>query len=126
MANPGLALHKALIAKLDTLIDCGLYDAVPDGAAYPYVVIDSDSVTNEDYTNLRVDRRFIYLSIWSRAHGSAEVRSIIGQIDAINETPITLDTGNCASVRVERTHVNREPDNLTFMGHITLRIITTH
>jgi Protein of unknown function (DUF3168) len=126
MASPGKALHKGLLAKIDTLIDCEVYDAVPQGAAYPYVLIDTDAVSNEDYFNLRMERRFIYLSIWSRAYGSAEVRGIIDQIDAINESPITLDTGDMVSVRVERTHCNREPDNLTYMGSITLRILTTH
>jgi len=126
MANPGLALHKALIAKLETLTTATIYDAVPLSADYPYVVIDSDQVINADFTNARMDRRFVYLSIWSRAYGSAEVKTIIGEIDPINETPLTLDTGELISVRVERTHTNREPDTLTFMGHITLRILTLH
>ena len=126
MSNPGLALHKALIAKLEALTTATIYDAVPQSADYPYVVIDSDQVINADFTNARMDRRFVYLSIWSRAYGSAEVKTIIGEIDPINETPLTLDTGELISVRVERTHTNREPDTLTFMGHITLRILTLH
>lgn len=126
MASPNKALHKAIIAGLDSLVACEIYDAVPQDADYPYVLVDTDSVNNEDYLNVRMERRFIYLSIWSRAYGSAEIRGIIDQIDAINETPITLDTGDMVSIRVERTHVNREPDNLTYMGSITLRVITTH
>ena len=126
MSSPNKALHKALLSAIDALVSCQVYDAVPQGAAYPYVLIDTDTVTNEDLTNLRVDRRFVYLSIWSRAHGSAEVRGIIDQLDAINEAPITVDTGSVISVRVERTHCNREPDNLTYMGSVTLRILTHH
>jgi Protein of unknown function (DUF3168) len=126
MASPGKALHKALLAKIDTLVTCDVWDAVPQGTDYPYVLMDSDVSTNEDFLNLRVNRRFVYLSIWSRAEGSAEVRGIIDQIDAINESPIILDTGDCVSVRVERSHLNREPDNLTYMGNITLRVLTTH
>ena len=126
MANPGLALHKALISTLESLTTVTIYDAVPQDASYPYVVLDSDQVINEDFLNQRMDRRFIYLSIWSRAYGSAEVKTIIAELDAINETPMTLDTGEVVSVRVERTHTNREPDNLTFMGHITLRVFTLH
>ena len=126
MPSPNKALHKALLSSLDGLVTCEVYDAVPQDAAYPYVLVDTDSTSNEDLFNLRVERRFIYLSIWSRAYGSAEVRGIIDQIDAINETPITLDTGDMVSIRVERTHVNREPDNLTYMGSITLRVLTSH
>ena len=126
MPSPNKALHKSLLSSLDGLVTCEVYDAVPQDAAYPYVLVDTDSTSNEDLFNLRVERRFIYLSIWSRAYGSAEVRGIIDQIDAINETPITLDTGDMVSIRVERTHVNREPDNLTYMGSITLRVLTSH
>lgn len=126
MTSPNKALHKALLAAIDGLVTCEVYDAVPQDAAYPYVLIDTDTVTNDDFTNLRMERRFVYLSIWSRAYGSAEVRGIIDQLDAIHETVLTLDVGQCASLRVERTHINREPDNLTYMGSVTLRILTTH
>ena len=126
MSSPNKALHKALLAKIDTLVTCDVWDAVPQGTDYPYVLMDSDVSTNEDFLNLRMNRHFVYLSIWSRAEGSAEVRGIIDQIDAINESPIILDTGDCVSVRVERSHLNREPDNLTYMGNITLRVLTTH
>jgi hypothetical protein len=126
MSRPENALLKGLISKLETLCDCEVYDYVPQGAAYPYVVIDSDISSNEDLLNVRMERRFVYLSIWSRDYGVYQVKSIIDQIDAINESVITLESGYMVSVRVERTHTNREPDNLTFMGHITLRVLTTH
>jgi hypothetical protein len=103
-----------------------VYDGVPQEAAYPYVVIDFMTSNNEDYTNARQSRRFIYLSIWSRNHGQEEVLDIIEDIDAINNTRLSLDTGDAFSVRVERKQTNREPDNLTFQGQVTLRIFTTH
>lgn len=126
MAEPTKALHKALLASLQSACSCSVYDGVPQNAAYPYVVMDDMQAVNEDYINARQDRRFVYLSIWSRSPGQAEVMGIIEEIDAINEQTLTLDTGTAVSVRVERKHTNREPDNLTFMGHVTLRIITTH
>lgn len=126
MADPGLALHKALLSSLQSACSCSVYDSVPDNATYPYAVIDSDQTGNTDLLNLRKDDRFIYISIWSRARGSREVRDIIAEIQTINEVPLSIDTGDAVSVRVERTHTNREPDALTFMGHVTLRVITTH
>ena len=127
MADPGKALHKALLSALDTACSCDIWDAVPQDTDYPYVLIDTDVSSNEDYLgSVRADRRFIYLSIWSRAHGSAEVRDIIAEIQTLSEQPFTLDSGEMCSLRIERTHTNREPDNLTFMGHMTLRILTLH
>lgn len=126
MADPTLAVHKALIAAINGVVTCSVYDGVPQGASYPYVTLDFTVADNDDYTNSRQDRRFVYLGIWSRAGGQEEIYTIMGQIDTLHEQPLTLDTGQLVSLRVERKRTSREPDNKTFMGQITLRIITTH
>lgn len=126
MADPTLAVHTALLARLKELVDCDVWDAVPQGSAYPYVCMDSSQAVDDPYIGIRVSTHFFYLSVWSRAYGQAEVLRIIGQIEAINETPLATSTGHVASVRVERAYTVREPDNLTFQGQITLRIITQH
>ena len=126
MAEPTKALHKALLASLQSACSCSVYDAVPQDAAYPYVVMDDTQSSNQDFINSRMEQRFYYLSIWSRQPGQAEVMGIIEEIDAIHEQPLALDTGNAFSVRVERKRTVREPDNLTFMGSVTLRIFTDH
>jgi len=127
MADPALPLQAALLSALDNAVSCPVYDAVPQEASYPYMTMDYSVSTNEDFLGgERRDVRFYYLSIWSRAYGSAEVYSIMAEIDALNETPMTLSSGDMVSLRVERKRTSREPDNLTFMGQVTLRIITTH
>jgi len=67
----------------------------------------------------------LYKAHWYE-HGTKPVLRILGQISEINETPLAVTTGHVASVRVERAYTVREPDNLTFKGHVTLRIITQH
>lgn len=126
MADPTKALHTALLAAIDALVTCDVWDGVPQKTTYPYVVVDFTTVGNEDFTNSRMDRRFVYLSIWSRVAGQAEVMEIMSQLDALNNSTLSLSTGYVGSIRVERKRTNREPDNLTFMGHMTLRILTTH
>ena len=127
MTDPALPLQSALMAVLNATLSCSVYDAVPDNAAYPYVTLDYSVSTNDDlFGGYRKDNRYYYLSIWSRAYGSEEVYSIMAQIDALNEEPLTLSSGDMVSLRVERKRTSREPDNLTFMGQITLRVITTH
>ena len=127
MTDPALPLQSALMAVLNATLSCSVYDAVPDNAAYPYVTLDYSVSTNDDlFGGYRKDNRYYYLSIWSRAYGSEEVYSIMAQIDALNEEPLTLSSGDMVSLRVERKRTSREPDNLTFMGQVTLRVITTH
>jgi hypothetical protein len=126
MTDPTVALHTALIAALDTACSCDVWDGVPQGTDYPYVVLDYMSSDNMDFLSSRMDDRYIYLSIWSRTTGQAEVMSIIQEIEVINEQPLTLTTGDMVSLRVERKRTYREPDALTFRGQVMLRIITTH
>lgn len=126
MADPTKALHKALIAALNTACTPAVYDKVPDNAAYPYIVVDYTTSDNDDFLNDRMDFRFVFLSIHSRVSGQAEIMDTFAEIDTLNEQPLTLDTGNVVSLRVERKRTYREDDNLTFKGQVALRIITTH
>lgn len=129
MTDPTVALHKALLAALDTACSCDVWDGVPqgDGTDYPYVVLDYMLSDNFDFmSGERMDERYVYLSIWSRVHGQAEVMEIIQEIEEINEDPLTLDNGTAVSVRVDRKRTFREPDGLTFRGQVMLRIYTLH
>ena len=126
MAEPTKALHTALLARLQSILSVTVWDAVPQGTNYPYVTLDSMVSANEDFLNSRINTRFVYLGIWSRAYGQAEIMDIMSQIDAINEQPLTLSTGSVVSVRVDNTRTVRDSDNLTYQGQVTLRIITQH
>lgn len=126
MSDPTVELHVALLARLKSILSCDVWDAVPQETSYPYVTIDSMINTPEAFLSLRVDTRFVYLGVWSRNYGQAEVMGIMSELDALHEQPLTLSSGSVASVRVERTRTVRESDNLTYMGQVTLRIITQH
>lgn len=126
MSEPTTALYTALLASIDALVTCDVWDGVPQNTTYPYVVMDFTTSSNEDLTNTRLDRRYVYLSIWSRSPGQAEVMGIMSQLDALNNSSLSLSTGAVCLLRVERKRTSREPDNLTFMGQVTLQILTTH
>jgi hypothetical protein len=124
VSDTTLPLHVALIARLKELVSVDVWDAVPQGSSYPYVCLDSMQAVDDPYLKLKVQTHYVYLSIWSRAYGQAEVLGIIGEIQEISEQPLALSNGLAVSVRVERTSTVREPDNLTFQGQVTLRVIT--
>lgn len=126
MAEPTHALQVALLARLKGILSCAVYDAVPQGAAYPYVTLDAQTADAGRFLTLRTTTRFVYLGIWSQVYGQGEILKIMGQLDALHEQPLTLSTGSVISVRVERTRTVRESDNLTYMGQVTLRIMTQH
>lgn len=128
MSDPGLALQKALFDKLSASLTVPVFDAVPAKTPYPYVTLDYEVADNTTpVSGKKRENRLFYLSIWSSYKGQAEVKRINGEIaDALDEVPLPLSTGTAVSVRVLRTETTREPDGVTYMGSVTLRIITQH
>ncbi|ETF08005.1 DUF3168 domain-containing protein [Pseudomonas moraviensis] len=127
MADPSFALQVALFDRLTAEVSCPIYDSVPMDAPFPYVSLDYEISSNDDPLASRRDIRLFYLSVWSDFKGQEEVKRLMAEIDAaIHERPLPLTTGRVVSIRVDRKQTNREPDGVTFMGSVTLRIITQH
>lgn len=128
MADPSLALQKAIYQRLTDEITVPVFDAVPMDTPYPYVTLDFETLTNASPVSGRNrDQRLFYLSVWSDYQGQAEVKRINGEIyTALNERRLPLETGRAVSVRVQNMSSNREPDGRTYQGSVTVRIITTH
>ena len=128
MSDPGLALQKALFDKLSANLTVPVFDAIPAGTPYPYVTLDYEAAGNSSpISGRKRDTRMFYLTVWSIYKGQAEVKRINSEISAaLDEIKLPLSTGNAVSVRVIRTETTRDADGVTFMGSVTLRIITQH
>lgn len=128
MSDPSIALQTALYQKLSAVLTVPVYDAVPMGTPYPYVTLDREVSSNTSPVSGRKrENRLFYLSIWSDYQGQAEVKRILAEVTgALDEIKLPLSTGNTVSIRVLRTDTSREPDGVTYMGSVTLRIITQH
>lgn len=128
MSEPTSAILKALYTRLTSALSpIKAYDSVPQGAAYPYVVIESAFAANADFLTARKDDYFIYLSIWSQYRGQKEVADIISAIDAnLHRVQLPLDTGRMVQCLVAEKRTIRDADNLTFQGSVKLRIMAEH
>lgn len=127
MADPSQALQEALQERLATEVSCPVFDGAPLNQPMPYVSIDAEIINNNDPLNSRRDIRLFYLSVWSTFSGQEEVKRLMAEIDAaVHERPLPLATGRVVSIRVDRKQTSREPDGVTYMGSVTLRIITQH
>lgn len=132
MSDPGLALQKALLDRLTEpgVISCKVFDSVPEKTRLPYVVMDTEISSNATpISGKKREDRLFYISVWSDYKGQREVKRINAEIAAaLDRVMLTLpaDQGRVVSVSVLRTETNREPDGKTFMGSVTLRIITQH
>ena len=128
MADPSVALQEAMFARLEDEVSCPVHDGAPMDSPMPYVSIDREISTNASpIAGRKREHRLIYLSVWSDAHGQAEVKRIIGEVvAALDERPLPIEVGRAVSVRVEQVNAHRDLDGVTYQGSITVRVITTH
>ncbi|NLT90389.1 MAG: DUF3168 domain-containing protein [Pseudomonas lactis] len=128
MADPSVALQEAIFARLADEVSCPVYDGAPMDSPMPYVSIDREISTNASpISGRKREQRLVYLSIWSDAHGQAEVKRILGEVvAALDERRLPLTVGRAVSVRVEQADAQRDADGVTYQGSVTIRVITTH
>lgn len=128
MADPSVALQEALFQRLASEVSCPVHDGAPLDSPMPYVSIDNEISTNiSPIAGRQRQQRLLYLTVWSGKHGQAEVKRINAEVvAALNERPLPLAVGRAVSVRVERVSAQRDADGVTYMGAITVRVITTH
>jgi hypothetical protein len=128
MPDPSVALQEAMFARLEAEVSCPVYDGAPMDSDMPYVSFDREISTNiSPIAGKKRQQRLIYLSVWSDAHGQAEVKRILGEvIAALDERRLPLAVGRAVSVRVEQADAQRDADGVTYQGSMTVRVITTH
>ena len=128
MADPSVALQEALFARLAAEVSCPVYDGAPLDSPMPYVSIDREISANASpISGRKREQRLVYLSVWSDAHGQAEVKRILGEVVAsLDERRLPLTVGRAVSVRVEQADAQRDADGVTYQGSVTVRVITTH
>lgn len=128
MADPSVALQEALFIRLAAEVSCPIYDGAPLDSPMPYVSIDREISANASpISGRKREQRLVYLSVWSDAHGQAEVKRILGEVvAALDERRLPMTVGRAVSVRVEQADAQRDADGVTYQGSVTVRVITTH
>jgi len=120
------ALKTAIYNALSG-ISAPVYDHVPQGGAFPYVVIDYMDAANAEFLNNRKEQILVYLSVYSTYRGQTEVFDIMSEIDTImHNNRLSLSSGRLASMRVLAKDTNREPDGITYMGRVRLSALFEH
>jgi hypothetical protein len=111
MKSPLLALQKALYDRLSQTLSCSVYDAVPQGAAMPYVTIGEDTAIDWS-TKLENGQEVTHtLHIWSGYDGAMEVKQITDTvIQAVTSQPLVLEGFYMVVATLDMTEVIRDPD----------------
>lgn len=120
------AIHAQLSSDADVQALLGtpprLYDRVPKGAEFPYVVYGRSETTPEDADPGTAVEHISHLHVWSRYGGRREVKEAVGAVrDALHYADLTLDGWRLVSLRVTYADIFRGPDGFTSQGVLRLR-----
>lgn len=120
MANPDLELQGGVYELLSSdlgvknAVGDGVYDAVPEGADFPYITLGEDQFLRADATCIQAGDIYLTLHAWSREVGFVEVKMVAGcVVDALHHAEIPLPTYRLVSINHQRTRTFRDPDEQT-------------
>lgn len=120
MASPSLELQGAIVARLKvwpglaSTVNGRVYDAVPSGAAFPYITVGEGDETSDDADCIDGFEISLDIDIWSRANGYPEAKRISDEVrKAIKSADLTLSTNALVDFRHRQTRFLRDPDGLT-------------
>lgn len=113
-------LQQALYTALDAALDADVYDDVPEGASYPYVVVGEFTEIPENAHDRFGARITATLHVWSSYHGTKDALAIRSSIvEELDHQAITVAGFDTIAARHEQTIVIRDPDE--DLRHIAVR-----
>lgn len=119
------AVYLALTAdqRISELVT-GVYDAVPQDTAFPYITTASDNIDQWDADDMRGFEATLEIHVWSRHRGQGEVKRIQQAIyNALHNVALTVIRHNTVLCQWETAQQFVDPDGLTRHGVQSFRVI---
>ena len=134
MAIHSWNLQKAIYSRLSggSITDendqaiTGVFDDVPEGTAYPYVVIGEETATNIGTKDKDMHEYTQTIHVWSQYRGMRDVKEIMEQIyTLLNDYSITVSGASAITLRHEFQTVLLEDDGITRHGIMRFRVVVS-
>ena len=125
----GWPIQKAVYQKLiaDTALMAkivGVYDAVPQGTAYPYISIGEDTSLQWDTDDSDGVESTLTLHAWSRQYGRRESKEIMDLVHgALHRAELQIDDADSVFCHFEFSESFMDPDGVTRHGVMRYRIV---
>ena len=132
MSAASWALQQAIFATLATdtaVMDAvgdppRIFDAVPRGSAFPYIVIGDDRESDWSTATEPGSAHALTVHIWSRAAGRRETRlAAEAVIAALNGAALTIDRQTLIDLRWLESESTRENDGETVHAQLRFRAV---
>ena len=123
-------LQKAIFTTLNNNVTgvssakIPIYDDVPEGSVYPYVVIGEETATNNGTKTLDGVEHTLTLHAWSQYRGRREIKEIMQSVyEKLHNTAITVTGASLVNIRQEFSNTLEEQDGITRHGVMRFRAI---
>ena len=133
MALHSFPLQQGIFSKLSsatltdvsgTSITSRVFDDVPEGTAYPYLVIGEETATNIDTKDKEAHEHTLTFHVWSQYRGRKEIKNIMSQIyTALHNSDITVSGATLVNIRHEFENTLLESDGITRHGVMRFRVV---
>lgn len=124
MIDPSDALHKALVARLNTT-GFRVYDAPPEGAVLPYITLGQPQVL-PDRNGCEPGARVAYpIDGWAVGPQSVEIKRLgAAIIAALHEHELVLEGHRTVLCELEQLNYLNDPDGITKHAAAVFQIVT--
>ncbi|MFD3573847.1 DUF3168 domain-containing protein [Streptomyces sp. NPDC058644] len=116
MATALRPLQSAIYARLTAsaplmALVSGVYDEVPENAAFPYVSFGSITETLDDAHDRQGLEAMVVIHVWSKAPGMGEAYDVFAAVDAaLDRVPLAVFGFTDVSIRHESHEALKDPD----------------
>lgn len=102
----------------------GVYDDVPEGTAYPYVVIGEDTAINAGTKSLDGLEYTLTLHVWSQYRGRKEVKEIMARMyEVLHDADLSITNSVLVNIRQEFETTLMDGDGITRHGVMRFRAV---
>ena len=133
MADPALALQKALVAafKGATEADQSVFDSVPAGAPFPRITLGSGQALGRYADCYDGSESILQIDVWNRPKadgsglGMAAVKRIASVLrDIVNAGDFALDGHTLELAQIQSATYSTDPDEMTTRATLSARFLT--
>lgn len=131
MTSASWALQQAVFAVLSTSGDVRalagdrIFDAVPRGVAFPYVVVGDASETAWHTATEDMSEHRFGIRVWSRSGGHKEAKQLAQAVRyTLDGQALTLDGHTLVDLSLLGIEYARERDGITYRATLTFRAVT--
>jgi hypothetical protein len=104
----------------------GVFDDVPEGTAYPYIVIGDDTATNISAKGLDIHEHTLNIHIWSQYRGRRDIKEIMQRVyTALNDVTLSVSGALGINIKHEFDTTIVEGDGITRHGIMRFRAVVS-